>query len=626
MTSDTENKPLPSRPQVGSRYRRCKVGIDAVAESRFGGAAKGSGQEATDPKLADRVLVRKVFFLLDSVRLGPLSRFATSLFVFFVYLTPDTAPFLVLWMVLTVASCAGGYAHMRSSKRDLLANPSPSVAADVSRRFIAHAAVGGLLWGSASAYLFLTSDGYPKAIVVLVACLVVVGSVPMYATVFLGMAALVTPTTLILAMAAASQGTTIDVFVGLGLLMIGGVCLQMGRHLNQLLDRDFVLGFRNEALLEEARTASLAKTKFFAAASHDLRQPIHAIELLVSALQHHVTDNASTRIAAQLRMSAASMSSLINALLDLSKLDAGVVTPEISEFRIDSVVNNVIAHCAPEAQAKGISLRVVPSRAIVRSDPMLVERIVRNLLTNAIAYTSTGGVLLGCRIKGSCVSVEVWDQGPGIAEDKLDSVFAEFVRLNPGASNSQGSLGLGLSIVQRSARLLGTDVVVRSRVGKGSVFSVALALAGKASEQQPSSHATPDEIRGAFLVVVDDDEPILTASRLLLEKAGCHVVCARSGKEAVVALEEHLRPPDLILSDMDFGGDETGLDVVAMIRKSVDFDVPAIFVTAAQALDEDKKRALASEHVLVKPVSEEILMRAIAARLQAAQKDKHPVC
>ena len=362
----------------------------------------------------------------------------------------------------------------------------------------------------------------------------------------------------------------------------------------------------------EADNANAAKTRFLAAASHDVRQPMHAVSLLVGLLQERVREPDSKVLVEKIQGSVQAMETLFSSLLDISKLDAGAITPNLSAFELDPLLRRACSPSLPWAQSKGLELRIVRTRAVVLSDALLVERILSNLVTNAVRYTERGRILVGCRRRGSTLAVLVIDTGVGIGHAHLGQVFDEFYQV-PGTERdrSQG-LGLGLSIVRRTADLLGHPIVVRSRPGHGSTFGIVLPVAPEAKmrvAEPPTEH--PHALDGAFVVVVDDDPESRIPMDLLLKQWGCHVVSAESPDRAIEALRGHLRTPDLIVSDYRLGNGETGLDAIARIRAMAEEDIPALLVTGDVATSEPEGRGIT---VLHKPVAPARLLAA-AGRL-----------
>jgi two-component system, sensor histidine kinase len=332
----------------------------------------------------------------------------------------------------------------------------------------------------------------------------------------------------------------------------------------------------------EAEQANLSKTRFLAAASHDLLQPLNAARLFVSAL-------ADLRHAPRIRMlidnvdaSLHAVEDLLGALLDISKLDAGAVSPEIVDFPIATLLGSLATEHVVQARDRGLTLRYVPSRAVVRSDIRLLRRIIQNLLSNAIRYTQTGGVLLGCRHCGDSLRIEVWDTGPGIPDDKLEEIFEEFRQLQPDNERGGRGIGLGLAIVKRAAKMLDHPIQTRSVVGEGSMFSVTVRLG-----TQPLSETRPlllgragSELAGAALIVVDDQHSILAGMQALLSGWGCVVRGAASGSEAIDMLAEFPHGPDVIIADYHLDDRATGVAAINDIRRAVNCQVPGIVITA----------------------------------------------
>ena len=301
----------------------------------------------------------------------------------------------------------------------------------------------------------------------------------------------------------------------------------------------------------ELELANLAKTRFLAAASHDLRQPLHALGLLVAQLDGDPRRSERRRIVAQVGAAVAGMNELFSALLDVSKLDAGAVKPDITAFPIDPLLRKIESMFAPLARAKSLRLRVPSSTGWVRSDPVLLERILLNLVSNAVRYTRRGGIVVGCRRGRDILRLEVWDSGIGIAEDQRQNIFREFYQVAD-ATGGAGGLGLGLAIVDRLCRLLGHPISLASAPGKGSRFSVVLTLAP--AQVQPVLPAPPLQIvlqplASKLVVVIDDDPLVLDGVGGLLRGWGCEVWVSTSSSGTLARLRKARRQPDLIICD-----------------------------------------------------------------------------
>src|SRR6185503_11715286 len=287
---------------------------------------------------------------------------------------------------------------------------------------------------------------------------------------------------------------------------------------------------QNAELLEELRRqkeaaeeAAVAKSRFLAVASHDLRQPLHALGLFVQALQECSIAAQERHIIGNIRRSVDAMEELFNALLDISRLDAGVVQPRIVTIPLASVFDSLRFEYAPVAREKKLALIVMKTAVYVRSDLSLLSRIIRNLLSNALSYTDRGGVVLGCRRSGDCVRIEVWDSGRGIPADRHDEIFREFSQLDNPERDRRKGLGLGLAIVERLARLLGHTVELRSEVGRGSVFSITLPRGAQedcVSIDAPVETTTGFDLAGALVLVVDDEAAVQDGMAAVLRRWG----------------------------------------------------------------------------------------------------------
>jgi PAS domain S-box-containing protein len=357
---------------------------------------------------------------------------------------------------------------------------------------------------------------------------------------------------------------------------------------------------------EEAERANTAKSRFLAAASHDLRQPLHAMELLASVLSGKALDVESQAIVFDMQESLALMGRLLNALLDISELEAGMVVPKVQAVEVNLLLRRIKQQYDVIARQKGVELRVRESDAVVRSDPGLLERILANLVANAVNYTDSGRVLLGCRRRGGARQViEIWDTGPGIPTDRLSAVFEDFCQLDHTARDRGAGLGLGLGIVRRLGSLLDHGVEVRSQPGRGSVFRVDIEAAPVRAHRAADHH--PHEPPGmgvgvGTLVVIDDDNLVLSAMQQALESWGYDVVAAGSTAEAVAALSKDDVVPDLIIADYRLSGEETGVWAVETLREKLGQGLPAVIVTGDIAPETLRHLADSGLRVLQKPV------------------------
>jgi signal transduction histidine kinase len=361
---------------------------------------------------------------------------------------------------------------------------------------------------------------------------------------------------------------------------------------------------------QELAAANQAKTRFLAAASHDLRQPMHALGMFVAQLRGSVTEPRALALVDKVESAVTALQELLDALLDISRLDAGVVTSTSAEFAMQPMLTRLDRAFAPQAEEKGLRLRAVPSRLAVCSDPVLLERILINLLANAVRYTERGGIVIGCRRHGDKVRVEVWDSGAGIAPQHRESIFKEFYQVGNPERDRRKGLGLGLAIATRLARLLGSRIDLVSQPGKGSVFSIELPR-GIASESAAPKASPVASLRGMRVLMVDDDALVRDAMASLLEQWGCEVWSAGHGAEAEAILKQAGEMPDAIVCDYRLPDGETGIDVIHRLQAIAGTEVPAALVTgdtAPERLREANESGYALLHKPVQPAKLRLLL------------------
>jgi signal transduction histidine kinase/CheY-like chemotaxis protein len=369
---------------------------------------------------------------------------------------------------------------------------------------------------------------------------------------------------------------------------------------------------------DAAEAATLAKSRFLAAASHDLRQPVHALSLFVGALQGANLPSDAQRLLDHIDGAVASVDGLFAALLDISRLDAGAVPVRPGVFAVQPMLARICRDNAMEAQAKGVALRLHPCGAHVATDPLLLERIVRNLVGNAVRYTDRGRVVVGCRRAGGMLCVQVWDTGRGIPADEQGRIFEEFHQLHePGADRGPG-LGLGLAIVRRLTDLLALKLSLRSAPGRGSSFSVTVPLAAMPAAADPVPDL-PAAQTGALVLVIDDNAGIREAMGALLRRWGHAPAAGASGPDALAAAAG--RRPDLIICDFHLGQGADGIATIAAIRAEAGAPVPALLITGDSSLGVAESAQAAGLLVLQKPVPNGRLRTAVARLLaQNAQQ------
>lgn len=360
-----------------------------------------------------------------------------------------------------------------------------------------------------------------------------------------------------------------------------------------------------EERTRQLEAANQAKSRFIAAASHDLRQPLHALGLFVAQLHGKLRASERALLIRRIEDALSAMNELFSALLDISKLDAGATTINITVFPVAQLLAHAEATFAGAAREKQLSFKALPSDAWVRSDFILLEQIAFNLITNALRYTRSGGVLVGCRKRGDQLRIEVWDTGIGIPPDQHDKIFGEFYRLGEPDRDRRAGLGLGLAIVDRLCLLLGHPIEVKSTVGKGSVFAVAVPLAPantRAIEASIVPRKQPSVPDGKLVLVIDDDRLVLEGMSGIFRKWGCRVITADSDAKALKAATEQDDRPDLIISDYYLANGRTGIETIEWLRGELSAEIPAFLIsgdTDPATLLEAKAKGF---HLLHKPV------------------------
>lgn len=330
----------------------------------------------------------------------------------------------------------------------------------------------------------------------------------------------------------------------------------------------------------EAEAANVSKTKFLAAASHDILQPLNAARLYVTSLTEQHDDRKDRHLVENIDASLEAVEEILGALLDMSRLDTGALRPEFSSFRIDDLIGQIELEFGALAAAKGLEFKYVPCSLVVRSDRRLLRRLVQNLVSNAIKYTPSGRVLIGCRRQGDTLRIDVYDTGLGIPPSKQRDIFVEFHRLDQGAKIARG-LGLGLSIVERVARVLGCEVSVDSADGQGSHFGVTVPLSNAAPAELPEREETrvdPGQLAGTVALCIDNEPSVLDGMKTLLSGWGCEVITAPDLEGALAAVAASPAAPNGLLVDyhLDRG---TGIEAILALRRRYG-DLPAILITA----------------------------------------------
>ena len=353
----------------------------------------------------------------------------------------------------------------------------------------------------------------------------------------------------------------------------------------------------------EADEANVSKTRFVAAASHDILQPLNAARLYVTSLIERQRAGEDGDLVQNIDASLEAVEEIFTALLDISRLDTGAMKPEIADFRIDELLHRLDVEFAPLARAKGLKLDFMPCSQSVRSDRRLLRRLLQNLISNAIKYTPAGRVLVGCRRRGEKLRIEVYDTGIGIPQGKRRAVFREFHRLDQGARVARG-VGLGLSIVERIARVLDCEIALRSNIGRGSRFSIEVPRAKTFAGATKLRTLPPLDVRrldGTVVLCIDNERAILDGMETLLGGWGCRTLKAADLAEALAAMEASGLEPDALLVDYHLDGGN-GVAAIAELRRRLGRQVPAIVITADRSLHVRDEARAEGAHLLNKPI------------------------
>ncbi|WP_420138838.1 hybrid sensor histidine kinase/response regulator [Sphingomonas sp.] len=402
------------------------------------------------------------------------------------------------------------------------------------------------------------------------------------------------------------------------ILYVGGLYGQ-ARIANRRIREGIKLQFENARLVDQLRQemdlvqearlqaerANAAKSTFLAAASHDLRQPVHALGLFLEALAHSRLTSTQRRTVESAQNASLASSEMLNTLLDFSRIEAGVIVNTIRDFPLQPLLDKLEFELAPMADAKALIYRARPTSCWVRSDVILLEQILRNIISNAIRYTQRGGIVIGCRRRNGGISIEVYDTGIGIAADQQADIFSEFLQLGNPERDRQKGLGLGLAIVHRLAASLGHSISLSSVVGRGSVFRVGVPMAsGRHSDA--ATDDLPDtipsgQLAGRSFLVVDDDAIVRAGMSQLLESWDCVCLAAGSEQDAILLLSDGVQP-DAIICDYRLQEGRTGAEAVATLRHHLGSDIPALLITGDTAPERLREASRSGLLLMHKPV------------------------
>ena len=529
---------------------------------------------------------------------------------------------MIAWGALIALNQLWRTALMRAFER---MRPSDAAAPRWGRYWAAGSTVAGALWGGAAVAMFPASPAYQSLLIVCLfgAALGGLNLTAVYKPSFYGF---VLPALVPLIVRVACVGDEVHWFIAGVMSVVLAFVVGFGHRLNDVLTRSLAIRYENIDLIGElkdrtrsaldarasAESANRAKSQLLAAASHDLRQPLHALGLYVAALAARARDAEWRPLVAHVESAANALEIQFAQLIDLSRLDAGVLTPEPIDVALAPLFARIRAEFAPQAAARGLSLTIVPTRLAVHSDPVLLERIVGNLVANGVRYTHRGGVLVGARRRGGRIAIDVVDTGIGIAPAHRLRIFEEFYRVKDDERSAPGrrGMGLGLAIVRRFADLLEHEIALESREDAGSRFRVLLprsvAATPRPQRLRPAAScaepATLPWCTGRVVAVVDDDAATLDAMQTLFETWGAVVACGDAIESLIATIGEVGRYPDLIVADLRLADGQSGIDAVRRLRHELGVPIPAIIVSGDTGTLADREARAAGLMLLQKPV------------------------
>lgn len=559
-----------------------------------------------------------------------------------------TATAMLAWVAAILANQAWRGQLARAYRR---AAPAAALAPRWGWYWSIGSALAGALWGVAAVAMFPASPPHQALLIV---CIfgVTLGGLNLTAVYKPSFYGFVLPALLPLIARVAWQGDQVHLFTALVMGVVLTFVLVYGHHLNDLLTQSLVMRYENRDLIGEltaqtaaaesarnaAENANRAKSQFLAAASHDLRQPLHAMGLFAAALAVKAREPAVQPLVASIHASVEALEALFGQLLDLSRLEAGALHPELIPMPLQPLLSRLAADFIPQAAAAGIALRIRSTRLNVVTDPVLLERILRNLVSNALRYTRRGGIVLGARRRGNDVRIDVIDSGIGIAPADQGRIFDEFVQIDGAAGRTRHGhgLGLGLAIVRRLSALLDHRLEMASIAGRGSRFSVTLARAAfhrprlepaPAGDIQTLGERSAIAFANRHIVVIDDDPAVIAAMSALFSTWGAAVIAASDASCASAQLRAsggHPPPIDLIVADLRLADGASGLDAVRTLRQTLGYPVPALIVSGDTSDEAAAEAAAASALLLHKPVLAGALSDAAERLWQRASADRAP--
>ena len=577
-----------------------------------------------------RVLVEQLRLLMLNIRSTTFPVVLVSILMLWILFNDSNASTLRLWCAAVILSHLNCY---RYAHRHLSSGIQLLQTHRIAWLLMLMFAVDGTLWGLLTWVALDTATSAGSILVVSSIAAMAGGGASSLSPVLPVYIAYVIPELAVMASKMWSLGDPAFNALGIAGILYISALLGQARNNARATHSAIELRFENSALVEklraemalakqarqEAEQANTAKSKFLAAASHDLRQPIHALGLFLGILARSELDIGQCEVLANAQAASKASSEMLNTLLDFSRIEAGVINPQVQAFRLQPLLNKIEREFESQADVKGIAYRSRETGLVVQSDPMLVELILRNLVSNAIRYTVRGGLLVSCRKRDNHAVLEVWDTGIGIATEHQQTIFREFHQLGNPERDQRKGLGLGLAITDGLARTLEHKLTLVSIPQRGSVFRISLPIATGALPvaDTPKMHNST-QLLNVRVLVIDDDEKVRVGMIHLLRDWGCRCEAAECIEEALALASAHA--PDLAISDYRLREQRTGLEAIAALRELLGNTLPALLITGDTAPERLREAQTSGIPVLHKPVTPSLLYQSMVMVLESQTK------
>ncbi len=533
---------------------------------------------------------------------------------------------LLTWLAVILIACALtsiSYLYLKPFFKDLSNIPQKLFYYQLPFVF-------GIIWGAAGYYFFSFDSMVHLSSLFIFLFAIASSALIILSSLWLAYILFIVPTILPFVILFFIRGDSEHSLLAMLIIVFVGIMIFLSRLTYGFITRLIEMRYENAELLvalekqkNEAIEANKDKSRFLSAASHDLRQPVHSLSLLASAIAPEVTSANGNKILSQIGKANGVMLDLLNSLLDISKLDAEVVEAKIEAVNTQTIINKIISEFALLAEQNNLELRSHSPSYFIKSDPVLLENILRNLLQNAIRYTKDGKILLSCRKQNGMVLIQVWDTGKGIAPEHQELIFVEFQQLqNPERDQNKG-LGLGLAICRRLSVLIGARLGLKSQQGTGSVFTLKIPIMSDndvIKHQSIKTDLIPPskqvDFKQATVLVIDDNKTVLDAMSALLEGWGCEVLTTDSVAETITIAKTYQGHIDAIIADYRLRDNTTGVDAMNAFSKLVDYQTARVLITGDTAPDRMQEIVAHGIPVLHKPIKSAHLKTALSSMLR----------